>query len=83
MSFYFILKGGFDVVLAFARHGEDDHWWVLLVLGIVELLLGFWAAGYFGRKAILLVVWVGAIALSRAIGDFVLAFALRKAARGA
>ena len=39
------------------------------VLGIAELLLGFWAAGYFGRSALLLVVWVGATALTRGISD--------------
>ena len=45
-----------------------------LIVGIVEVLLGFWAAGYYGRSAVLLVAWVAAIAIMRGITDIVLAF---------
>ncbi len=47
-------------------------------MGIIEISLGFWAAGSFGRSAALLIVFVGAIALTRGITDIVLAFRLRK-----
>jgi uncharacterized membrane protein HdeD (DUF308 family) len=77
MSFYFVLKGTFDVALALATRAEDDLWWLGLTLGIVEILLGFWAAGDFGRKVILLVIWVGAAALTRGISQIVFAFTLR------
>ena len=40
---------------------------------MAEILLAFWAAGNFGREAVLLVVWVGAAALAHAVTDFVLA----------
>jgi uncharacterized membrane protein HdeD (DUF308 family) len=40
-------------------------WWLFLITGIVEIILGFWAAGDFGHKVILLVVWVGVAALIR------------------
>ena len=79
LSFYFIFKGTFDVVVAIAGHGELELWWLRLAIGIAELLLGFWAAGYFGRSVVLLVVWIGATALTRGIGDVLQAFALRKA----
>ena len=31
-------------------------------MGIIEVLIGFWAVGYPGRSIILLVIWVGATA---------------------
>jgi uncharacterized membrane protein HdeD (DUF308 family) len=79
MSFYFIVKGGFDVALGIATHGEEHFWWLRLTIGIAEVLIGFWAAGYFGRSAVLLVVWVGATALTRGLSDVLAAFAVRAA----
>jgi uncharacterized membrane protein HdeD (DUF308 family) len=78
MSFYFIIKGGFDIAVGVAAHGEH-LWWLRLAIGIAEVLLGFWAAGYFGRSALLLVVWVGATALTRGLNDILVAFAVRSA----
>jgi uncharacterized membrane protein HdeD (DUF308 family) len=46
--------------------------------GIIELALGFWAAGYYGRSAILLVAWVAAHAVIRGVRDIVLAFRVRE-----
>ena len=76
MSFYFIVAGFFDVFLALFTHGAPG-WWIGLVAGIAQLLLGFWAAGDFGHASILLVVWVGAVALIRGIMQIVFAFTLR------
>jgi uncharacterized membrane protein HdeD (DUF308 family) len=77
MSFYFVLKGTFDIAIALATRPVNDVWWIGLTLGIVEILLGFWAAGDFGHKVILLVIWVGAAALTRGISEIVFAFTLR------
>ena len=82
ISFYFIFKGIFDVVLALAGWGAAPHSWLYLLLGIAEIVVGFWAAGDFGHRVILLVVWVGVTALTRGISEIVLAFTLR-GARGA
>ena len=65
MSFFLIFKGFFDIVVSIATRDEFHAWWLQLVAGIIEVLIGFWAAGYWGRKAILLVIWVGVIALMR------------------
>jgi uncharacterized membrane protein HdeD (DUF308 family) len=81
ISFFFIYKGAFDIVLGIATKNESDVWWLQLVIGIVEILLGFWAAAYFGRSVILLVAWVGATALLRGITEIILAFKLRSARR--
>jgi uncharacterized membrane protein HdeD (DUF308 family) len=82
MSFYFIFKGAFDLALAIALRNELATWWLRLLLGIAEILVGFWAAGDFGRKRILLVVWVGVLALTRGISAIVFAFAARELRAG-
>ena len=74
MSFVLIFAGTFDIITAISARKEIEVWWLQLVGGIIELLLGFWAAGYYGRSAILLVAWVGAFAVIRGVMDIVLAF---------
>lgn len=78
VGWYLLFKGLLDIVLAFATKDVNDAWWLGLIIGIVEVFLGFWAAGHFGRSVALLIVFVGAIALTRGITDIVLAFRLRK-----
>jgi len=82
VSFYFIIKGFFDIVLALATLGVH-LWWLRLIAGIAEVLLGFWAAGNFGHSTVLLLVWIGAAALIRGITDIVAAFSLRDYGRTA
>jgi uncharacterized membrane protein HdeD (DUF308 family) len=64
--------------MAISARREIEVWWLQLVGGIIELSLGFWAAGYYGRSAILLVAWVAAFALIRGVRDIVLAFRVRE-----
>jgi len=78
IGWYLLFKGMLDIVLAFATKDVNDAWWLGLIMGIIEVGLGFWAAGSFGRSAALLVVFVGAIALTRGITDIVVAFRLRQ-----
>lgn len=77
MSFYFILKGAFTMIVALATRKEAELWWVALLIGLAELLIGFWAAGDFGHRQILLIVWVGVLALLRGISSIVFAFRVR------
>jgi uncharacterized membrane protein HdeD (DUF308 family) len=79
ISFFFIFKGFFDIIVSIATKEESSVWWLLLTAGIVEVLIGFWAAGYYGRSAVLLVAWVGISALFRGITEIVFAFKLRSA----
>jgi uncharacterized membrane protein HdeD (DUF308 family) len=76
-AFYLLLRGVFEVVGAFLLPGRDGSRWLMLVLGGVQILLAFWAAGDFGHKAFLLIVWVGATALAHGLLEIVRAFALR------
>ena len=76
-SFFLVIAGTFDIVISISVRHEIDVWWVQLITGIIEILLGLWAAGYYGRSAVLLVAWVAAIAIMRGIRDIVLAFRVR------
>jgi uncharacterized membrane protein HdeD (DUF308 family) len=77
ISFFLVFAGAFDIIIAFSIRREADGWWLQLISGIIELALGFWAAGYYGRSAVLLVAWVAAFTLIRGVRDIVLAFRIR------
>jgi uncharacterized membrane protein HdeD (DUF308 family) len=73
-SFFLIFAGTFDIIESISIRHEIEVWWLQLIGGILELALGLWAAGYYGRSAILLVAWVAAFAVIRGVRDIVLAF---------
>jgi uncharacterized membrane protein HdeD (DUF308 family) len=75
-AFFLLLRGVFEIVASLLVR-PADLWWVGLVSGVVQVLLAFWAAGDFGHKAFLLVVWVGASALVHGVVQLVTAFRLR------
>ena len=82
IGFFFLFKGVFDITAAFIARGQFELWWLQLVVGLVEILLAFWVAGSFEDKVILLVAYVGIIALSRGITEIFLAFKLLSLNRG-
>jgi uncharacterized membrane protein HdeD (DUF308 family) len=71
ISFFLVFAGAWDIIVAISARREVEVWWLQLIGGIIELALGFWAAGYYGRSAILLVAWVGAFAVIRGVMDIV------------
>jgi uncharacterized membrane protein HdeD (DUF308 family) len=77
-SFFLIFAGTFDIIVSISARHEIEVWWLQLIGGIIELALGFWAAGYYGRSAVLLVAWVSAFAIIRGVRDIVLAFRIRE-----
>ena len=77
MSFYFIFRGSFDIAMAFAA-SRAPGWWVLLLVGLAEIAIGFWAAGSWKVSAVVLVSWVAAGALMHGIGQISTAFLVRR-----
>jgi uncharacterized membrane protein HdeD (DUF308 family) len=77
VAWVLLFKGIFDIVLALVSH-PAHLWWVGLIVGSIEILLAFWAAGYFRGSAIILVAWVAALTLLRGITEIVMAFRLRQ-----
>jgi len=75
ISFYFIFAGIWNVISSLSMR-QVSGWWLQLVSGLVELGLGFWAAGSWRISATLLVAFVGAMALIRGVTQIALAFSL-------
>jgi uncharacterized membrane protein HdeD (DUF308 family) len=76
IGWYLLFKGFLDIVVALSNR-TYELWWLGLVVGIVELLVGFWAAGSPRQSTALLIIWVGAAALARGVMEIFLAFRLR------
>jgi uncharacterized membrane protein HdeD (DUF308 family) len=82
LGFLLILKGTMDIVGSVIQKESSELWWLGLIVGILELLLGFWASQqFFPPRAILILIWVGFFAMFRGIGEIVLAFEVRRAGR--
>jgi uncharacterized membrane protein HdeD (DUF308 family) len=76
LAWFLVFKGIVDIIAAFSNHGRP-WWWVMLILGILELLLGIWAAGYPGRSLIVFVNLVGIYAIFYGFTEVFAAFDLR------
>jgi uncharacterized membrane protein HdeD (DUF308 family) len=82
ISFFLIFAGTFDIISAISARRQIEVWWLQLIGGIILLALGFWAAGYYGRSAVLLVAWVAAFAVIHGVRDIVLGFRIRELQHG-
>ena len=77
-----IFKGTLDIISAVMTKEVNPTWWLGLVAGILELVLGFWASQQaFPARGALLLLWVGFFALFRGISEIVVAFELRSRQR--
>jgi len=75
LGFLLVLKGSLDVIVSAMTKDVNEFWWLGLVTGILELLLGFWASQqFFPARAVLILIWVGFAALLRGITEIALAF---------
>ena len=78
-----IFKGTLDIITAFMTKDVNSSWWLSLVVGILELVLGFWASQQlFPARGALLLLWVGFFALFRGISEIVIAFEVRSRQHG-
>jgi uncharacterized membrane protein HdeD (DUF308 family) len=78
-----IFRGTLDIITSADARGINGAWWLGMVAGILEILLGFWASQqYLSVKGALLLVWVGLFALFRGISEIVIAFEVRSRQRG-
>lgn len=79
-AFMFLLVGVWDLIIAFSD--RTGLWWLRMISGFICIGLAFWAAGEFGNKATLLLVWIALFALFRGISSFITAFQLRHIHKG-
>jgi uncharacterized membrane protein HdeD (DUF308 family) len=77
-----IFRGSLDLVTSISARDANSVWWLGMLTGILEILLGFWVSQQrFPARAVLLLIWVGFFAVFRGISEIVLAFELRGAQR--
>ena len=78
----FILQGALVLITSIESRLVNSVWWLGVVAGVLEMLIGFWASQQvISARAALLIFYVGFLALFRGITEIVLAFEL-KAAQG-
>ena len=78
IGFFLVLKGTVDFVFGLALRHEVELWWMMMIGGILEIILGIWAMGYPGRSAALLLFWIGIGAMIRGTVEIISAFQLKK-----
>jgi len=78
LGFLFVFKGASDIIVSTMTRDYNSLWWLGLTVGLLEVLLGFWASQqYYPARAVLILIWVGFFALFRGISEIVVAFRIR------
>ena len=76
VAWYLVIHGIFSIVGAF--FGEKrSWWWVQIVIGVIEFLLGAWAIASPGRELLLLINLVGIWMLFLGFSEIFASFAMR------
>jgi len=83
IGWFLLFRGTFNIVESLFIKDYVEQWWLILITGILQLAIGFWAVGYAGRSIAVLVVWVGAWALTEGIMNIWAAFRIRSVNRQA
>ena len=75
-----ILQGGFDLFTSIDSRVVNSAWWLGMIAGILEIFVGFWASQQaLPARGVLLIIWVGLLAMFRGFTEIVLAFELKNA----
>jgi uncharacterized membrane protein HdeD (DUF308 family) len=77
---WIIVSGVMHIVGALANR-QAPHWWLVLVLGVIETPLGIWAIRRPGITLAILITLIGAWAIVMGIWQVVIAFEVRKLAQ--
>jgi uncharacterized membrane protein HdeD (DUF308 family) len=76
------LMGTFEIVRAVATKDVNELWWMMLIVGILEILLAMWVSQrYYPARIQLILIWVGFMAIFRGIAQITMAFVIRKAGK--
>jgi uncharacterized membrane protein HdeD (DUF308 family) len=76
VAWYLVVGGILSVISAFAGP-KRDWWWVGIVVGIAQFVLGVWAVGSPGRQLLLLVNLVGIYMIFFGVSEIFAGFAVR------
>jgi hypothetical protein len=78
VGWYLMVRGAVDVAVAMMTRHTDRIWGLLMVVGVLETALGFFAASPFARTGELVVVILGGLGLLRAVADLTTGLRLRE-----
>jgi uncharacterized membrane protein HdeD (DUF308 family) len=81
LAWFLLAKGVVDVVIALSLKDQLELWGLTLAVGVLEIAVAFWAVGYSGRSAVLLILWVGIGALAKGVTNILVAFQVRSLGR--
>jgi uncharacterized membrane protein HdeD (DUF308 family) len=78
VAWYLVFGGILSIIAAFMGP-KRDWWWMGIVVGILQFVLGVWAIGSPGRELLLLVNLVGIYMIFFGVSEIFAAFAVRSA----
>jgi uncharacterized membrane protein HdeD (DUF308 family) len=81
-----VIQGAFEITRAIVSKPENDLWWLSLISGILLILLAFWVSSSdrvfnLAGRAVLILFWVGFMAIFRGFSLIATAFAVRHAGK--
>lgn len=77
---WIVVSGVMHIVGALANR-QAPHWWLVLILGVIETPLGIWAIRRPGITLAILITLIGAWAIVMGIWEIVIALEVRKLAQ--
>jgi uncharacterized membrane protein HdeD (DUF308 family) len=83
IGWFLLFRGTFNIIESLFIKDYVEQWWLMLITGILQIAIALWAVGYAGRSIAVLVVWVGAWALTEGIMNIWAAFRIRNVNRQA
>jgi uncharacterized membrane protein HdeD (DUF308 family) len=83
IGWFLLFRGTFNIVESLFIKDYVEQWWLMLITGILQVAIALWAVGYSGRSIAVLVVWVGAWALTEGVMNIWAAFRIRSVNRQA
>jgi uncharacterized membrane protein HdeD (DUF308 family) len=83
IGWFLLFRGTFNIVESLFIKDYVEQWWLMLITGILQVGIALWAVGYAGRSIAVLVVWVGAWALTEGVMNIWAAFRIRSVNRQA
>ncbi len=81
IGIYFVFIGTYDIITSLFSISLSPVWWLQLLSGIAELILGFLASSSFSSSVVVLVTYVSVLAIFRGIAEIGAAFTVRHATK--
>jgi uncharacterized membrane protein HdeD (DUF308 family) len=81
VGIYFVFIGTYDIITSLFSIALSPVWWLQLLSGVAEVVLGFLASSSFSSSVIVLVTYVSVVSIFRGVAEIGAAFTVRQATR--